>query len=175
LFIIYGGLAAVAKISKAWKMERLALGLDQIKQGKKPQVTLDGSVPTRPLVPCPDVLEHVVDEAVEPMFVRYGLRMRRLNNGEGKFEHSLNYATYGIIGGGDYLGWLIHGGRHIEVELKRGRGGNLSKDQQDRFNDCWDDDAIFVVVHGVEELKYFYDVGWDKLTRQQAGRNIKWR
>jgi len=165
----------MARIKKAWSTERLALGLSAIADGKTPRIPKDGSVQTKPVVPCVEVPEHVVDDTVEPMFTRYGCRMKRLNNGEGKFESSPNYATYGIPGGGDYVGWLIGSGRHIEIELKKGRGGRLSKDQQDRFNDCWADNAIFIVVHGVPELKYFYEIGWDYLTKEDAGCNIRFR
>jgi len=163
------------RISKAWQNERLALGLNLIKQGKTPRVAFDGAVPTKPFLPCIDVPESAVDNAVEPLFRRYGCVMKRLNNGEGKFEHSPNYGAYGIKGGSDYLGWLKDSGRHIEIELKRGAGGRLSKDQQDRFNDCWDDNAIFVVVHGVPELKWYYENGWEYLTKEVAAQNIKFR
>lgn len=169
----------MVRMKKAWQAERLALGLKVMADGKTPKIAKDMSIPTKPVVPCLPVPEHVVDDAVEPKFRRFGCIMRRLNNGEGKFEHSPNYCKYGIEGGADYLGWLSvdehDTGRHIEIELKKGKGGRLGKVQQDRFNDCWADGAIFIVVHGVPELKWYYEYGWEYLTKEVAAQNIKWR
>lgn len=165
----------MAKISKAWRNERLALGLKQIAAGKTPRIAKDGSVPTHPLVPCPDVPERdVLQEVGDSINHYYHLRMKRLNNGAGKFEDSPNYCSYGIEGGGDFLGWTTEG-RHIEIECKRGAGGRLSKEQQNRFDECWKDSAIFIVIHGLAELDYFHNIGWEHLTREQASRNIRWR
>jgi len=47
-----------------------------------------------------------------------------------------------------------HGGKHFEIETKRGSGGTLSAGQQKRMKDVRVNGGIYLVVHGVEELEY---------------------
>jgi hypothetical protein len=66
------------------------------------------------------------------------------------------YATYGIKNSGDIHGMLKHhGGKHFEIECKRGKGGRLSIGQQQRRKDVRANNSLYFVCHGVEELEYF--------------------
>ena len=67
-----------------------------------------------------------------------------------------DWGTYGMKGGGDIIG-LLRNGRHFEVEVKKGKGGRLSEKQQERMRDVLRSNGLFFVVHGIQELKYFFE------------------
>jgi hypothetical protein len=63
-------------------------------------------------------------------------------------------ARYGIKGAGDIIG-VLSTGRHFEVEVKKGKGGRLSKDQQKRMDGVHYAGGYYFVVHGIEELEFY--------------------
>lgn len=112
----------------------------------------DGSLPTTPTVPCPDVPEAEVLKTCLAWLRGRRIFCNRVNNGKGDLHGDGNIFTYGIIGAGDILG-LLPDGRHFEVECKRGRGGRLSEEQQKRWKKIRENNGLYVVVHGVRELE----------------------
>jgi len=148
----------VARVKKQQKINVLTNGLLAMRSGEKPSGSSDGSIRTYPQVQCylTNVLEKVVAKDVtDYLKTQNYLKLKRMNVGAGYLNNREDYGSYGISGAGDLVGWIAGTGQHIEVELKRGHGGKLSWDQQTRMQDCWYGGAIFLVVHGVPELKYF--------------------
>jgi len=62
-------------------------------------------------------------------------------------------AVYGIKHAGDIIG-ILPNGVHFEIETKRGKGGKLSKGQQERMADVRATGGVYLVVHGVNELEF---------------------
>lgn len=136
------------RISKAVRFQRIA---DKL-MGRK-GVRKDGSIGTKPVVPVPDATEGEVMSSCQSWMEAHGLVMDRLNNGAGVLGNSPNYCTYGIIGGGDWVG-MLPGGRHLEVECKKGKGGTLSKEQVKRMARVKRGGGVYIVVHGAYELDH---------------------
>lgn len=116
--------------------------------------TKDGSIATHPVVPVTEYLmEYQVLHQVLLWLHRHDILCNRNNVGAGQMGES-GYYSYGIKDAGDIVG-LLPTGRHFEIEVKRGKGGRLSKGQQKRMYDIRNNGGIYLVVHGVEELAYF--------------------
>ena len=62
----------------------------------------------------------------------------------------------GIIGAGDIIG-ILPNGRHFEIEVKAGRGGRLSKKQQERQAKVCQALGVYIVVHGLPELEHYME------------------
>jgi hypothetical protein len=62
---------------------------------------------------------------------------------------------YGIKDAGDIIGCLPDG-RHYELELKRGKGGSWSKDQQKRCDKVRASNGVYLLIHGVPELETMF-------------------
>jgi hypothetical protein len=121
------------------------------KQGTKPKRRAkDGSILTHPVAPCPDLLEREVLKQCLSW-----LRARRILCDRHDCGSGPGHARYGIKGAGDIIG-VLAGGRHFEIEVKRGRGGRLSKGQQERMQAVRAAGGVYEVVHGVEELEYYF-------------------
>jgi len=124
------------------------------KAGTKPRRgTKDGSIPTHPVVPCPDLPEEGKD-GVKDVCYKWLIARRFLCNKHacGKKDGRL----YGIKGSGDIHGYL-HDGRGFEIECKRGRGGYQQKNQQERMNAVRKTGGVYAVIHGVPELEYYFE------------------
>ncbi len=111
----------------------------------------DGGMTTKPVVPCPDISEREVLKGCISWLRRRRIVCDRMNVGAGQMGTS-GFRTYGIKGAGDIIGLTRHG-IHFEIEVKRGRGGVLSLDQQKRKEKIRSSKGIYAVIHGVEELE----------------------
>lgn len=125
----------------------------------KPKGRADGSITTHPTIPCADVLEAVVLTDCQVWLDQHGVVHDR--NNVGKFEVQISpgkwgWRIYGIIDGGDVMGCLSHNGRHFEIEMKRGRGGLLTKGQQKRKFKILSNNGIYLIVHSAEELEKLF-------------------
>jgi hypothetical protein len=119
----------------------------------------DGSIPTHPVVPCPDIKETgkngVTKQCCDWLKVRRILHKRR-NVGAGSIDGNPDrFYSYGTKGAADIWG-ILPNGRHFEIETKAGKGGRLSKDQQDFRKEILTTEAIYVIVHGIPELEYYF-------------------
>ena len=141
--------------TKATKFARIAQMTRTIREGRKPmpKMRADGSVGTKPTVPCPDLPESEVMALVLSWLESHGCVVDRMNNGAGYLNGREEYGTYGIIGGGDFVG-MLPDGRHLEIECKKGKGGSLSKEQQKRMRRVRRANGVYEVIHGVPELEY---------------------
>lgn len=115
----------------------------------------DGSIPTHPVVKVYPYSEHIVLKACLRWFDVAHILCNRNNVGAGQMGES-GYYSYGIKDAGDIVG-LLPNGKHFEIEVKRGKGGRLSKGQQKRMCDIKNNNGIYLVVHGVEELAYLME------------------
>ena len=116
----------------------------------------DGSIPTHPVVPCDDLPEaEVLKQCLKWLRSKRGVLADRLNVGAGHLEGTERFHTYGIPGAGDIIGSLPNG-RHFEIECKAGKGGRLSKKQQKRREKVLASNGIYVTVHSVNELEYYW-------------------
>lgn len=112
----------------------------------------DGGIPTKPVVPCPDISEAQVLKECISWLKRHRVGVQRMNvtaidiDGRG-------VRRYGIEGAGDLL--CAYRGQYIEIECKRGRGGVLSLNQQKHRDWVHRYDSIYLIIHGVEELEHF--------------------
>ncbi|KKL53431.1 hypothetical protein LCGC14_2275550, partial [marine sediment metagenome] len=133
--------------TKKQKFDDLADAIQCIREGKKVKRlrAKDGSIPTKPVVPCPYLPEHEVLGLCLGWLKKRKIFHNRMNNGT--FEIGGRWCTYGIKGAGDILG-IIPGGRHFEVEVKKGKGGKLSVAQQKRMQDVRANGGLYVIVHG---------------------------
>ncbi len=128
--------------------------LDIIKNGRPAKCRKDGGIATLPTVPCVDQLEAVVAVECIQWLIAQRIMWDRNNTGMGDIDGTGRKFTYGIVGGGDIIG-CMPSGRHLEIEFKRGKGGVLSEDQQKRQKECARVNAIYLIVHGLPELKHF--------------------
>lgn len=128
--------------------------LDIIKNGRPDKGRKDGGIATHPVVPCADYLEADVADQCNRWLSSERIMWDRNNTGVGDIDGSGRKFTYGIKGGGDIIG-CTPSGRHLEIEYKRGKGGVLSRDQQKRQKECARVNAIYLIVHGLPELKHF--------------------
>ncbi len=125
-----------------------------MKAGEKPKRSThkDGSLLTKPVVPvCSNLPESVVLEDCIKWLDRNGFAADRMNVGAGDFGGG--YKTYGIRGAGDIIA-IAPNGRHIEVECKKSNGGSWSMNQQRRCRKIRRHNAVYMVVHGWQELEY---------------------
>ena len=146
------------KQTKLQKYNDLANAIGQIRKGEpvKRIGTKDGSIRTHAVVPVdPKKLEHEVLTDCLSWLKKHHVFCNRHDTGTFQNERG-QWGTYGIINSGDIHGMLKHrGGMHFEIETKRGSGGRQSKGQQDRMRDVRDNDSLYFVVHGVEELEHY--------------------
>lgn len=143
------------------KYNDLANVVHQINTGQKVKRIgrKDGSVATKSVVPCPDLPEHLVKNECISWLRKKGVMCNNHGCGAGVLEGAGYYAVYGIKDSGDIHGMLKHrNGQHFEIECKRGIGGTLSVGQRKRMHKVRDNGGLYFMVHGVPELKYYYDL-----------------
>ncbi|KKL66427.1 hypothetical protein LCGC14_2145090 [marine sediment metagenome] len=126
------------------------------KLGIKPKRSTrkDGGLPTKPVVPVCDLPESDVLSDCTTWLKARGFIADRMNVGKGDFGGG--FRTYGIIGAGDII-VIAPGGRHIEVECKAGKGGVWSTNQQKRCVKIRRNNAVYMIIHGVEELEHRFE------------------
>lgn len=115
----------------------------------------DGSIATHPVVPV-DVTKLEADVLSECLAWLKKHHVMCNRHDAGTFQNNRGqYGTYGIKGSGDIHGMLKKNwGKHFEIETKRGSGGRQSKGQQDRMRDIRNNNGLYFVCHGVEELEF---------------------
>ncbi len=145
------------------KKQQLGAGIVKMIHAKEAGVPFkpgrkDGGIPTKPVVPCPDISEAEVLKECLSWFRRRRIMCDRMNVGAGQLGMS-GFRTYGIKGAGDILG-LTQRGIHFEIEVKRGKGGVWSVAQQNRKEKIEaTDEGIYLIVHGMVELEYYNGIG----------------
>lgn len=100
----------------------------------------------------------------------YPCKFDRLNNGAG-YTANGGWARFGIKGAADIIGVLD--GRHVEIECKAGRGGQLSIEQQERRRQVEKNGGIYLIVHSKAELqeqmephlKPLREASWDEFLK----------
>lgn len=152
--------------TKAQKCNDLANAYHQIRRGEEVKRigAKDGSIRTHPVVPVDSKkLEHEVLQDCLAWLKKHHVFCNRHDAGTFQNERG-QWGTYGIIGAGDIIGiikkqWTgfryTDGGRHFEIECKRGSGGRQSKGQQKRMKSVRDNGGLYYVCHGQEELEHF--------------------
>lgn len=125
------------------------------KKGQKPKRgAKDGSIPTHPVVPCPDLPE-LGKGGVQDLCYKW-LKARRIfcdTHACGRKGGIL----YGIKGSGDIHGYLPDG-QGFEIECKRGRGGHQRSGQFTRMNLIHNTTAaLYFVVHGIPEMEHYFE------------------
>ena len=144
--------------TRAQKYNDLANTIGQIRRGEpvKRIGAKDGSIRTHPVVPVnPNKFEHMVLADCLAWLKKHRVFCNRHDAGTFKNERG-QWGTYGIIGSGDIHGSLRHHhGKHFEIETKRGSGGQLSMGQQKRMKNARENNALYFVVHGLEELEHY--------------------
>ena len=147
--------------TKKQKFDDLADAIQCIRENKKVKRlrAKDGSIATHPVVPCVSFSEREVLGLCLNWLKNRKIFCNRMNNGT--FELNGRWHTYGIKGAGDIHGMLPVSGRHFEVEVKKGKGGRLSVEQQKRMHDVRATGAIYMVVHGIPELEHYF-MEWRK-------------
>ncbi len=124
-----------------------------MKHGTRPtRKARDGSIPTHPVVPAPDILESDVVKDCMDWLKSHRIFYDRHDCGAGNVSGA-GYATYGIKDSGDIHG-ILPSGVHFEIECKRGKGGRQSAGQQKRMVDVRATNGVYLVVHGVAELEF---------------------
>ena len=128
-----------------------------IKEDKKVkrEGTKDGSIATHPVVQVnPKLLEKDILRDCIVWLNRHYIFHNRHDSGSFQNIHG-QWGTYGIKGAGDIIG-LLETGQHFELECKRGLGGRLSLEQQKRMKQIRENNGLYFVVHGIEELEYYF-------------------
>lgn len=139
------------KKTKAQKLNEAFIVYKAEQQGQRPpRQAKDGSIPTYPTVPVAHIPESEVLARCLKWLRKHRVFCDRHDCGGGDLGYG--YARYGIRGAGDIIG-ILPSGRHFEVECKAGKGGRLSKEQQDRMRDVRLAGGIYIVAHGVTELE----------------------
>lgn len=115
----------------------------------------DGSIPTHPTVPCPDLPEAKVLEDCLGWFKRRRIYAKRMNVGAGQLAGTDRFHTYGVPGMGDILA-ILPGGLYAEIECKAGKGGRWSEKQQKHCKEVLTAGGTYVLIHGVPELEAWY-------------------
>ena len=143
------------KQDKAQKLNDCYTAYRAMKEGKpmKRQGAKDGSILTHPVVPVTNLLESQVLVLCKDWLKQHNILCNRNNVGAGQVGES-GYYSYGIRGAGDIIG-LLKTGQHFEIECKRGAGGRLSLEQRKRMRKIRENNGLYFVVHGVEELEYY--------------------
>lgn len=133
----------------------LADGIKAMREGTQPkrQRAKDGSIPTHPVVPVPNLSEATVLKMCMAWLKKHRVCCNRNNVGAGCMGES-GFYSYGIKDGGDIIG-LLPSGKHFEIECKAGKGGRLSMGQQERHRKIYANKGLYFVCHGVEELEYY--------------------
>lgn len=146
------------KRTKAEKFQDCFDAFKCIKVGKKVKRSMakDGSIATHSVIPVPDLPEKEVLVECLRWLKKHRIFCNRHDCGSGDVA-GYGYATYGIKGAGDIIGLLLTG-QHFEIEVKRGKGGRLSKDQQKRLKNIRQNNGIYLVVHGIGELEYCFRI-----------------
>ena len=152
--------------SRADRLNDWAIAFAAISRGEQPRrnTRKDGSLPTRPVVSVAELSEHEAQDEclewlksrdcmVDRMNVGAGL-LRRVSSSGIMGGEERGYCQYGIKYGGDLLGCLPDG-RHLEIEMKKSKGGSWSKGQQERCAKVRKHHGVYLVVHGLEELKHY--------------------
>ncbi len=139
------------------KKQQLGTGIVKMIRAKKAGIPYkpgrkDGGIATKPVVPCPDILEAEVLKECISWLKRHRVGVQRMNVTAIDIDGA-GIRQYGIKGAGDLL--CAYRGQYIEVECKRGRGGVLSLDQQKHRDWVHLYDSIYLIIHGVPELEYF--------------------
>ena len=144
------------KRSKAQKFGDYFDAFKAIQAGTKVKrsIAKDGSIPTHPVVPVPDLLEAKILKNCMKWLKANKILANRNNVGCGMVGES-GFYSYGIIGGGDIIGCLPNG-LHYELELKKGKGGRLSIGQQKRMKKCHNTNAFYFIIHGLPELEHYF-------------------
>lgn len=148
--------------SKKQTTQRLGAGIVNMIHAKKDGLPYkyhrnSECMTTKAKVSCPDVLEAVVLKECLSWLRRRRIVCDRMNVGAGQIGIS-GFRTYGIKGAGDIIG-LTQQGIHFEIEVKRGRGGVLSLNQQKRKEKILANGGIYLIIHGVIELEYVNAIG----------------
>ena len=121
----------------------------------KREGTKDGSIATHPVVEVHRVYsERYVLRSCITWLRSHDILCNRNNVGAGEMGAS-GYYSYGIRGAGDIIG-LLKTGQHFEIECKRGAGGRLSLEQQKRMRQIRENNGLYFMVHGVEELEHYF-------------------
>jgi len=132
-----------------------AIAAMKANQPVKRQGAKDGSIQTHSITSVPDLPEAQVLKDCLKWLKRRGILCNRNNTGSGQMGVS-GFYSYGIKGAGDIIG-LCKNGIHFEIECKRGRGEKLSEKQQERMKFVRASGGIYLVIHGIEELKCYND------------------
>ena len=148
--------------TKLQKFNDLADAYHQIRKGEKVKRigARDGSIRTHSMVLVDSKkLEHEVLADCLSWLKKHHVFCNRHDAGTFQNERG-QYGTYGIINSGDIHGMLkenqyYFGGKHFEIECKRGSGGRLSIGQQQRRKDVRDNGGLYFVCHGIEEIEYY--------------------
>lgn len=148
----------IPKTPKTLKTKQMAEAILAFRDGRKPNFgRKDGSVMTKPIVPCKPIPEREVLRECQ-RWLRRRCLCNRLNNG---YVQSSPYNDrdnrgyqYGIKGAADLQ--CIYKGLHVDVECKSGKGGTLAYNQQQRRDDVERHGGVYLVVHGVEELEVLW-------------------
>lgn len=114
----------------------------------------DGSIPTHPVVPCPDLPE-LGDGGVQKLCYQW-LKARRVFCSTHACGRGPNNAIYGIKHSGDIHG-ILPDGRHFEIETKKGRGGRLKTGQSVRMVDVRHTGGLYFIVHGIPEMEHYFE------------------
>ncbi len=139
------------------KKQQLGAGVVKMVHAKEAGIPFkpgrkDGGIRTVPVVPCPDISEAEVLKACISWLKRHRVGAKRMNvtaidiDGKG-------VRPYGIPGSGDIL--CVYAGLYIEIEVKRGRGGVLSLNQQKHRDWVRDHGGEYIIAHGIPELEHF--------------------
>lgn len=144
------------KQTKQQKFSDMFDAYKAIREGKKVERsgTKDGSITTHPVVPVLLLSEAAVLKNCLKWLKVKGILCNRNNVGSGQMGES-GFYSYGIKDAGDIVG-LLPSGKHFEIECKRGKGGRLSVGQQKRMKDIRKNNGIYLVIHGIIELEYYY-------------------
>ena len=146
-------LYSTMKPTKKQKLDNCYEAYHHAKHGTRPtRKARDGSIPTHPVVPVPELPEaQVVNDCLKWLRIHRIFRDRH-DCGTGNISGA-GIATYGIKHAGDIHG-ILPNGIHLEIEVKRGKGGRLSAGQQERMRDVRATNGVYLVCHGVAELEY---------------------
>lgn len=141
--------------TKKQKLDNCYEAYHHTKHGTRPtRGAKDGSIPTHPVVPVPDVLEAEVLKDCKKWLTSHRIFHDRHDCGSGDLVGA-GQARYGIRFAGDIIG-ILPNGIHFEIETKRGKGGRQSRGQQKRMVDVRATNGVYLVVHGVAELEYYW-------------------
>jgi hypothetical protein len=122
----------------------------------KREGTKDGSVATKPIFDdMPDIPESEVLKECLTWLKSHGILAWRNNTGSGTLGIS-GFYHYGITDGGDIIGCLPNG-KHFEIEAKAGKGGRWIVGQQIRSVEIKENQGLYFLVHGLQELVYYFE------------------